>query len=263
MPERLTTATRAAPAGANPPVGQAQHSFPPALPTRTSGLPPRTCLRKGCGRIFPPQCWNQRYCQDPECLKLVRRWQAAKRQRQRRSRPEVREARAAATRQRRARDREQCGAAGADAETTPDRQETGPAWSRSEKNLAPFCDRPGCYEALRPSSRCAARYCGDECRQALRRVRDREWKWLRRQTAAGRFKRRLEYAARRAARREAAASVPPHARNPLVSERSDAVVTYEAPRQAALSCGDPQELPAHVADPETFARPRPRAPPSA
>lgn len=257
MPERLTTASRAAPAGARPPLGQDQHNFSPSLPTRTSGLPPRTCLRKGCGRIFQPQCWNQRYCQDPECLKWVRRWQAAKRQRQRRSRPEVRQQRAAATRQQRARHPEKCrvAAAARDA-TTADGEETASAWSRSKNNSCPFCDRPGCYEVPRPSSRCAARYCGDECRQAVRRVCDRERKWLSRKTPAGRFKRRLEYQARRLARR----GVATRNRNVLTGDAADAVVNYGAPSQVALPCGDLQER--FADDPQTPASSRPRAPPS-
>ena len=45
---------------------------------------PRLCLRKGCGRKYQPRRPNQRYCQDPECLRLVRRWQAARRQARRR-----------------------------------------------------------------------------------------------------------------------------------------------------------------------------------
>ena len=44
----------------------------------------RICLRKGCGRKYQPRRWNQRYCQDPECLRLIRRWQAARRQARRR-----------------------------------------------------------------------------------------------------------------------------------------------------------------------------------
>lgn len=40
----------------------------------------RTCLRKGCGRKIQPRRWNQRYCQDPECLRKVRQWQASRRQ---------------------------------------------------------------------------------------------------------------------------------------------------------------------------------------
>jgi hypothetical protein len=41
---------------------------------------PRICLRKGCGRNYQPRRWNQRYCQEPECRRQVRRWQAARRQ---------------------------------------------------------------------------------------------------------------------------------------------------------------------------------------
>jgi hypothetical protein len=44
----------------------------------------RICLRKGCGRKYQPRCWNQRYCQDLECQREVRRWQAAQRQARRR-----------------------------------------------------------------------------------------------------------------------------------------------------------------------------------
>ena len=41
---------------------------------------PRTCLNKGCGREYQPRRWNQRYCREPECLRQVRQWQAARRQ---------------------------------------------------------------------------------------------------------------------------------------------------------------------------------------
>ena len=49
-------------------------------PARGRRPRPRICLRKGCGRKYQPRCWNQRYCQEPECLRQVRRWQAARRQ---------------------------------------------------------------------------------------------------------------------------------------------------------------------------------------
>ena len=45
---------------------------------------PRTCFRKGCGHKYQPRRWNQRYCQDPECLRQVHCWQAARRQAKRR-----------------------------------------------------------------------------------------------------------------------------------------------------------------------------------
>lgn len=256
MPERLSRASRAAPSGAIPPLGQDQHNLPPSLPTRVSGLPARICLRKGCGRIFQPRRWNQRYCQDPECLRLVHRWQAAKRQQHRRSHLEVRQERAATARQRR-RDEACRVEPPAPQALTAGGPKTDTAWSRSKRNSAPFCDRPGCYEAPRPSCRCEARYCGDECSRSVRRVRDRERKWLSRKTAAGRFKRQLEYQARRIARR-GSETIPLNRRT---GDASDAVVSYESPSHANLSCGELNERFAN--DPKTPARHRPRAPPSA
>jgi hypothetical protein len=184
-------------------MGQDQHtSFPSAFTSRQQrqrrlGL--RVCLRQGCGCVFPARCWNQRYCQDPQCLRLVRRWQAAKRQSRRRQQAEHRQRHREAERQRRERRREQssslaCPAenGGCESSPAPVAQNAG-AWSRSKNFSADFCDRVGCYDSVRPSSRAQARYCGDECRQAMRRVLDRERKWLRRNTDVGRFKRRLEY----------------------------------------------------------------------
>jgi hypothetical protein len=67
--------------GVTPPVG-CHHHKPNGCRCRRPR--PRMCLRKGCGRRYTPRRWNQRYCQDPECLRLVRRWQAARRQAKRR-----------------------------------------------------------------------------------------------------------------------------------------------------------------------------------
>jgi len=64
---------------------------------------PRTCLRKGCGRKYLPRRWNQRYCQDPECLCEVRRWQAAHRQAKRRQDIRVKAQHAQAEKERRER----------------------------------------------------------------------------------------------------------------------------------------------------------------
>ena len=44
----------------------------------------RTCVNKKCGRKYQARRWNQRYCQDPECLREVNRWLAARRQAERR-----------------------------------------------------------------------------------------------------------------------------------------------------------------------------------
>lgn len=188
-------------------MGQDQHNSPPCLPaSRGRRLGRRVCLRKGCGREFQPARWNQRYCQDPECLRLVRRWQAAKRQRQCRQNAERRQRHCEAQRLRRQRRREQASEAianqaGAGSETTASLQDGSGredrAWSRSRELPSTFCDRPGCYEPVRCSCRAPARYCTDQCRLAMRRVLDRERKWLCRNTYSGRFKRQQEYKQRR------------------------------------------------------------------
>lgn len=154
-------------------------------------LPPRLCLRKGCGKRFQPNRWNQRYCQQPHCLQEVRRWHAAKRQRKRRLSPEHRQQHAQAERQRRIQKKRQ--AASPISAAHQDSPPAHRAWSRSKKFCQNFCDRPGCYEPRRTSCRTPAKYCGDSCRQAVRRVTDRERKWLRRNTSVGHFKRNLEY----------------------------------------------------------------------
>lgn len=176
-------------------MGHPQHTA--ASLSAASGSPQlgrRTCLRKGCGCIFRATRWNQRYCGDPECRRLVRRWQAAKRQRRHRQKIENRQRHAQAQRERRRRAKaEGRGATARDNKISPDTTSESSAWSRSKDIPEIFCDRPGCFEPPRPSCRAPARYCGDRCRQAVRRVLDRERKWLKRSTYAGRLKRRLGY----------------------------------------------------------------------
>jgi hypothetical protein len=179
-------------------MGRLQHIGPcPAPASGGRGLRQRVCLRKGCGRVFQPRRWNQRYCQAPECLRLVRRWQAAKRQRQRREQREHRQQHCEAERQRRQRCRERAATRAGPTECHPPAEpqpvQAEGAWSRSKHAGVNFCDRPGCHDPVRCGCRIRARFCGDACALALRRVRDRERKWLRRNTHAGRFKRQLEY----------------------------------------------------------------------
>lgn len=146
-----------------------------------SRLRPRICLRKGCGCVYQPRRWNQRYCQQAECLREVRRWQAAKRQRSHRRLAANRKRHAEAEAQRRRDRRTQRAQRDATVikETTVQAEQDG-AWSRSKLPSGDFCDRPGCYEPLPDDSRAPARYCGSDCRQAVRRVVDRERKWLKR-----------------------------------------------------------------------------------
>jgi hypothetical protein len=75
---------RAFPLGVTAPVGTLHSTQCHSRLPRARRPRPRICLRKGCGRKYLPRRWNQRYCQDPECLREVRRWQAARRQAKRR-----------------------------------------------------------------------------------------------------------------------------------------------------------------------------------
>lgn len=155
-------------------MGQDQHNRRSIIAARV--LRPRICLRKGCDHIYHPARWNQRYCQQPECQRLVRRWQAAKRQRAHRRLPENRKRHAEAEAKR----RRQRTVLPTDSDRVADEKtaSSGRAWSRGKRFPADFCDRPGCYEPLPGDSRAPVRYCGRDCRQAVRRVVDRERKWL-------------------------------------------------------------------------------------
>jgi hypothetical protein len=219
----------------------------------------RGCLRKGCGRRFQARRYNQRYCQDPECLREVRRWQGAKRQRKCRSQAEGRQRHVEAERERRKQRACQ--------PPKPPESESTPAepcaWSRSRKFPKVFCDRPGCYEPPRDSPRALASYCGDDCRGAMRQAQDRERKWLRRKTEAGRFKRRLEYQATRAKRREgpvASGDMGPGQSSARSGAKGGAVLGYQRGGDRALDLSAPTEVISH--DPKTTPGSRPRAPPA-
>jgi hypothetical protein len=135
-----------------------------------------------------------------------------------------------------------------------------PAWSRSNESPTSFCDRPGCYQAVRRSYRWQVRYCSDACRQAMKRVHDRERKWLARNTKAGRFKRGLEYEAARQARRAASLKAETEANSPRLARCQPVVNSRPLPAES-VTCRDPKERPAD--DREKNPGRRPRAPPSA
>lgn len=198
--------------------------------TAARPLRPRICLRKGCGNRYHPTQWNQRYCQQPDCLRQVRRWQAAKRQRDHRRLPANRKRHAEAEAQRRrdraARQASQDPVAGE--ETV---HQVG-AWSRSKTIPAEFCDRPGCYEPLPGDSRAPTRYCGADCRQAVRRVLDRERKWLTRNGyRTGRARCPVSQAAS-----EQLAQGPSIAPRLTGHDSAKPVGGYRANQQQALSC---------------------------
>ena len=228
-------------------------------------FPRRVCLRKGCGRIFDVRSGNQRYCQDPECLRLVRRWQAAKRQRIRRQRQEVREERAAAAREVRKRKSRLKTVLPAPTEPIMPAEQPDPpgAWSRSRKIPGPICDRVGCYESPRPSCRCPARYCSHECRDAMQRVRDRERKWLWRNTLAGQIKGQQQARNRQAARRAASADHASEDTGAATATGSDVVLPYRSPPDVSVPLGDRKEdISDDVKNPEATVASQSRPPPT-
>jgi hypothetical protein len=186
----------------------------PKYRRRTSPRRPRAriCLRKGCGHKYQPRRWNQRYCQDPECRWQVRRWQAARRQARRRLDDAAKAQHAAAQRARRQR--------GPSLPQAPKNPEVAAARGHAAKILlpTPLCDRPGCYQPSLKSVGKPACFCCAACRQAVRRVLDRERKWRFRGTFQGRRARDQEYAAARARRsgqqHDPARATPPRAPPP-------------------------------------------------
>ena len=166
---------------------------------------PRICLRKGCRRKYRPRCYNQRYCQDPECLREVRRWQAARRKARHRRHADVKIKHAQAEKTRRQRAKA--------ASQTVESPKLPPVRGHAAQTFfsLPLCNRPGCHEHPASSHRNWARYCCPACRQAIRNVLDRERKWRSRDTLAGRKKRAIEYQAargRRALRQRRVSNLP-------------------------------------------------------
>jgi hypothetical protein len=176
-------------------MGRTKHTTECGVSTRGRRLGWRTCLRKGCGRRYRARHWRQRYCQVPSCQQKLRRWQAAKRQRKRRATAKGREKHAQAERERRRRKKRK----GTSANSSVRNRSRGHAMKKIPPG--PMCDRPGCFEPPRASA-APAHYCGDECCQAMRRVRDRERKWKCRKGKAGCLKRRRQHQAAQATRRQ-------------------------------------------------------------
>ena len=168
---------------------------------------PRVCLREGCGRRYQPNRWNQRYCQDPECRRLLRRWQARRRQADRRKAADVKAKHAAAQRAHRS-------ALGPRAKVSKTRRLR--ARMVTGQN-APCCPRlrsprmPPAPKRVRSVIQHATvvRVAARQSSQVL----DRERKWLCAAPSDGRKKRAFEYAAARVKSRHkagrAAVNAPP------------------------------------------------------
>lgn len=239
-------------------MGQAQNTPKRSGSTRIDRrLRPRVCLRKGCVQTYQPLRWNQRYCQDPDCMREIRRWQAVRRQRAHRRSPKNRQRHASTEAARRQRQRETFKTTGQDGNSRP--QDSSRAWSRSKNNSQDLCGRPGCYEAPRASHRAPSRYCGDDCRQAIRRVRDRERKWLSR----NKFTTSCKRGTHREANTRASPPVPCSPRSSGQKDELSSVGDYRASSHDGLlyHSHQPREND-HDDDPKTDSCFRPRSPPA-
>jgi hypothetical protein len=134
----------------------------------------RICLLKGCEKWFSPLHPRARYCSEA-CRESARRWsvwQAARRYRASERGKECRRQQACRYRERVHQQRER-------PEEQPSVCEGHQKAEDSEKIP---CLRPGCYELFLPEPRSPLKkFCSCLCREALRRVRQREvrWRWRR------------------------------------------------------------------------------------
>ena len=135
----------------------------------------RICLLKGCEKWFSPVHPLARYCSEA-CRDSARQWsvwQAARRYRASEGGKECRRQQACRYRERmrqRGEESEEPSAA-----TCEGHQE------EADSEKIP-CSRPGCYQLFLPDRRSPLkRFCSCLCREALRRVRQREahWGWHR------------------------------------------------------------------------------------
>ncbi len=212
----------------------------------------RKCLRKGCENCYVPGRWNQRFCQEPDCQRLVRRWQAAKRQRRQRETEAGRKNHRERERGRRELKRQQPPDSAATKPNAPAR-----AWSRSKQIPGNFCDRPGCYEETRYSPKVASKYCCDTCREAVAKVRDRERKWLMRQAST---KTSLPTAGYQ--RQQSSSTADRRSKLPADGSRT-ALPVFDYRNHTPLGISSLTHERSQVDDHERDSCPRPRPPPSA
>ena len=134
----------------------------------------RKCVLKDCECWFQPKQPQERYCSEA-CRqegKRWRRWRASQRWRASERGKECRRSQSQRHRERQRQKREAL-------QLTCLKQEVGREGQRAAPNPGNFsCSRPGCYELFIITSRSPLqKYCSCGCRQAVRRVRQREARW--------------------------------------------------------------------------------------
>jgi hypothetical protein len=149
----------------------------------------RRCLLKDCEQFFKPEYAQARYCSAAcqDAADRWRHWRARQTWRKTEKGRECRRRQSCRYRQR-VRERREAEQAAAE-EVAPAECEGERPADASEKSS---CARPGCYELFVPAPRSPRqRFCSCLCRQALRRVLQREARWGRRRKGGPRSRRRI------------------------------------------------------------------------
>jgi hypothetical protein len=140
----------------------------------------RRCLLKGCERWFQPVWPQARYCSDA-CQQAARRWRRRRASRHWRASEMGKARRRCQSERHRQRQRAlRASAQLTDSAALPPRVGQRPAFPAPPVGHH-RCARPGCYVCFVPRPHDPPqRFCSAACRQALRRVLDREERWRQR-----------------------------------------------------------------------------------
>ncbi len=160
--------------GATPPVGPlSAYSGNSQKQHHTSTPRRRWCLLKGCTEWFRPVHPLRRYCSGA-CQRAARRWTRWRANRRYRRSEQGKACRREQCRRRRERCRERDG-------RPSDQSKQREGYQEAEADKKVTCSRPGCYVCFAEAPRSPLKkFCSHVCRRALRRVLQREARWLRR-----------------------------------------------------------------------------------
>ena len=149
----------------------------------------RRCLLKGCEQLFKPEYAQTRYC-SAACQQEADRWRhwyANQTWRKTESGRECRREQSCRYR-RRVRERREAEQAVAEEAALPECEGERPAEAVKKSP----CARPGCYVLFVPARRSPRQqFCSCLCRQALRRVLQREARWGKRRKGTPPSRRRI------------------------------------------------------------------------
>jgi hypothetical protein len=172
-------------------VGPPDYGLAAIAEQRPRGRYSHICLLKGCERLFQPSHPLQRYC-SKACQDAARQWRRWRAAQQYRATARGQQQRREQSRRYRDRQRERRAAAEPVAQEAVASEREGQRDAEfSEDFVGTPCRRPGCYELFQAQAHEPPQcFCCAECRRALRRVIDRETRWLqrRRQRLADRYR---------------------------------------------------------------------------